>query len=58
MPRDGDPMTSRGNDGKLIRRFDLAATVVFAVEGATLAGAAHLDLFGVVVLGCVTAMGG
>lgn len=53
-----DPNASRTGDGKLVRRFDLAATAVFAVEGAAVASSAHLDLFGVVVLGCVTAMGG
>jgi uncharacterized membrane protein YeiH len=53
-----DPKRSRGSNGKLVRRFDLAATAVFAIEGAAIAGGAHLDLFGVVVLGCVTAMGG
>ena len=58
MARAGEPVNSRVGDGRLVRRFDLAATVVFAVEGATVAGGAHLDLFGVVVLGCVTAMGG
>jgi len=49
---------SRDADKSLVRRFDLGATALFAVEGATLAGAAHLDLFGVIVIGCVTAMGG
>jgi len=58
MPADADATTSHGGDGRLVRRFDLAATAVFAIEGATVAGGAHLDLFGVVVLGCVTAMGG
>lgn len=58
MDRTTDSKRSRGSNGKLVRRFDLAATAVFAIEGAAIAGGAHLDLFGVVVLGCVTAMGG
>jgi uncharacterized membrane protein YeiH len=58
MDRATDPQRSRSGHGTLIRRFDLAATAVFAIEGAAVAGGAHLDLFGVVVLGCVTAMGG
>jgi uncharacterized membrane protein YeiH len=53
-----DPSGFRIGDGKLIRLFDLAATAVFAIEGAAVADGVHLDLFGVVVLGCVTAMGG
>ena len=52
------PSVPRTVDNHLIRWFDLAATAVFAIEGASIAGRAHLDLFGVVVLGCVTAMGG
>jgi len=58
MDSASDPERTGVGHGKLIRRFDLAATAVFAVEGASVAGGAHLDLFGVVVLGCVTAMGG
>ena len=47
-----------GGGRSLARGFDLAATAVFAVEGATIGIVVHLDLFGVVVLACVTAMGG
>ncbi len=50
--------TGHGSDGRLLRGFDLAATLVFAVEGAAVGTAARLDLFGVVVLACVTAVGG
>lgn len=46
------------SDGKLLRGFDLAATLVFAIEGAAVGIAAQLDIFGVVVVACVTAMGG
>jgi uncharacterized membrane protein YeiH len=42
----------------LLRQVDLAATGVFAVEGAAVGVVAHLDLFGVVVVACVTALGG
>jgi uncharacterized membrane protein YeiH len=49
---------AHGAGGRLLRGFDLAATLVFAVEGAAIGIAARLDLFGVVVLACVTAMGG
>ncbi len=42
----------------LLRHVDLAATAVFAVEGASVGIVAHLDIFGVVVLACVTALGG
>ncbi len=49
---------THGSDGRLLRGFDLAATLVFAVEGAAVGIVARLDLFGVVVLACVTAMGG
>jgi uncharacterized membrane protein YeiH len=38
--------------------LDLAGTAVFAVTGALAAGRKRLDIFGVVVLGCVTALGG
>jgi uncharacterized membrane protein YeiH len=42
----------------LVLAFDLAATVLFALEGATLGVAAHLDLLGVLVVGFATALGG
>jgi uncharacterized membrane protein YeiH len=43
---------------RLVVGFDLAATFVFAVEGASRAVNAGLDVFGVLVLGFVTALGG
>jgi uncharacterized membrane protein YeiH len=50
--------TTHTGDGRLLRGFDLAATLVFAVEGAAVGTAVRLDIFGVAVLACVTAMGG
>ncbi|HKA36917.1 MAG TPA: trimeric intracellular cation channel family protein [Thermoanaerobaculia bacterium] len=41
-----------------LRRADLGGTFVFAVEGAMAGIAASLDLFGVLVLSFVTALGG
>jgi uncharacterized membrane protein YeiH len=41
-----------------LRRADLAGTFVFAVEGAMAGVEASLDLFGVLVLSFVTALGG
>jgi uncharacterized membrane protein YeiH len=43
---------------RLVVAADLAGTFVFAVEGALAALAGHMDLFGVMVLGFVTALGG
>jgi uncharacterized membrane protein YeiH len=43
---------------RLILGFDLAATFVFGLEGASAAVNANLDVFGVLVLGFVTALGG
>jgi uncharacterized membrane protein YeiH len=43
---------------RLMYFLDLAGTAVFAVTGALAAGRKQLDVFGVVVLGCVTALGG
>ncbi len=37
---------------------DLAATALFAFEGAAIAAGARLDLFGVLVVACVSALGG
>ena len=37
---------------------DLAATLLFAVEGASAAVIAHADLFGILVIAFVTALGG
>jgi uncharacterized membrane protein YeiH len=42
----------------LVLAFDLAATFLFAMEGAAEAVAARLDLFGVLVIGFATAVGG
>ena len=42
----------------LVVGFDLAATFVFGLEGASAAVNADLDVFGVLVLGFVTALGG
>ena len=38
--------------------LDLIGTAVFAITGALAAGKKKMDIFGVVVLGCVTALGG
>ena len=42
----------------VIHWLDLLGTAVFAVTGALAAGRKRMDVFGVVVLGCVTALGG
>ena len=42
----------------LIHVLDLVGTAVFAITGALAAGRKRMDAFGVVVLGCVTALGG
>jgi uncharacterized membrane protein YeiH len=57
-PSRAPAVTRHGNDRKLLRAVDLAATLLFAVEGAAVGGAAHLDIFGVVVVACVSALGG
>ena len=46
-----------GSD-RLVLAFDLAATFLFGLEGASSAVDGKLDLFGVLVLGFVTALGG
>ncbi|OPY86018.1 MAG: hypothetical protein A4E71_01796 [Smithella sp. PtaU1.Bin162] len=38
--------------------LDLFGTAIFAISGALAAGRKQMDIFGVVVLGCVTALGG
>ena len=38
--------------------LDLFGTAIFAITGALAAGRKRMDVFGVVVLGCVTALGG
>jgi len=42
----------------IIHLLDLFGTAVFAVSGALAAGRKRMDIFGVVVLGAVTALGG
>ena len=42
----------------LISILDLIGTSVFAISGALAAGRKRMDIFGVVVLGCVTGLGG
>ena len=42
----------------MIYILDLLGTATFAVTGALAAGRKRMDVFGVVVLGCVTAVGG
>lgn len=42
----------------LLHILDLAGTAVFAITGALAAGRKRMDVFGVVVLGAVTALGG
>lgn len=49
-------MTTRA--GQVVLAADLAGTFVFGLEGAFAAIHAHLDLFGVLVLAVVTAVGG
>lgn len=42
----------------MIYILDLIGTATFAITGALAAGRKRMDIFGVVVLGCVTALGG
>ena len=42
----------------IIHILDLVGTAVFAITGALVAGRKRMDTFGVVILGCVTAIGG
>lgn len=42
----------------IIYILDLIGTAVFAITGALVAGRKRMDTFGVVILGCVTAVGG
>jgi uncharacterized membrane protein YeiH len=63
---DGEsPQRHSGRDGQrrltvtgLVRQVDLGATGTFAVEGAIAGVKDHLDIFGVMVIACVTAFGG
>jgi uncharacterized membrane protein YeiH len=50
--------TSRGWQHPVVVSADLAGTFVFALEGSLAALAAHLDLFGDMVLAFATALGG
>ncbi len=52
-----DTATTRRSD-QLVIWSDLAATSLFALEGATVAVVYRLDLFGVLVVAFVTALGG
>ncbi len=51
-------MATRRRSDDLVLGCDLAATLLFAIEGAAAGVAAHLDVFGVIVCGFVTAVGG
>ena len=42
----------------MIYILDLVGTAIFAITGALVAGRKRMDILGVVVLGCVTALGG
>lgn len=46
------------NPDRLLTAADLAATLLFAIEGATAAVLAGADLFGILVIAFVTALGG
>jgi uncharacterized membrane protein YeiH len=62
--RNNEPMATAAHSAQalaprpLFRTADLAGTFVFAIEGAFAAIRGHLDLFGVMVLAFVTALGG
>lgn len=56
-----DTATARSPDALAspgVTTADLAATALFALEGAAVGVAAELDLFGVLVVACVSALGG
>lgn len=53
MLEEGTGLRTRG-----ITLADLAATALFAMEGAAVGAAADLDLFGILVVACVSALGG
>lgn len=44
--------------GDILYGFDLFGTAIFAISGALAAGRRHMDLFGMVVIAAVTAVGG
>ncbi len=55
--------TTTANHGTLLRSrgitaADLAATALFGFEGAAVGAAADLDVFGILVVACVSALGG
>ena len=52
------PLPAGARPDRLVVGFDLAATFVFALEGASSGVVARLDLLGVFALGFVTAVGG
>ncbi len=53
-----DGRIRNGHMDPIIHALDVIGTAVFAVTGALAAGRKRMDVFGVVVLGCVTALGG
>jgi uncharacterized membrane protein YeiH len=57
-PSGAAPPAVRPRADRLVLACDLAATTLFALEGATIAVGAHLDLFGVLVVAFATALGG
>lgn len=50
--------TASGSLDWVMKTLDYSGTAIFAVTGALAAGKKRMDIFGVVVLGCVTALGG
>src|SRR5690348_12166416 len=52
------PCGVRITAGRLLTTADLAATCLFAIEGAIVARAADLDVFGILVIGFVSALVG
>ncbi|NVN11890.1 TRIC cation channel family protein, partial [Nguyenibacter vanlangensis] len=50
--------TARMRMDRIVLAGDLAGTMVFAAEGAMAAIGRGLDVFGVVVVACVVALGG
>lgn len=58
MKQRSAPRTGRGLESRGFTHADLAATALFAFEGAVIAAGAGLDVFGVLVVACVSALGG
>ncbi|GAA1848686.1 trimeric intracellular cation channel family protein [Pseudonocardia ailaonensis] len=52
------PVPPRLRPARLLRAVDLAGTGIFALQGGATAAAAGLDVFGVLVIAFVTAVGG